>query len=975
MQRLRTVFRSAIRVWALLPAAALIAAADATAEQPVEQPAAKRAIAGSLVGPHDWPMWGGSPLRNNTPEGRNLPVEWDVESLRNIKWRARLGSQTYGNPVVANGRVFVGTNNGNGYLQRFPPDVDLGVLLCFDEETGEFLWQYSSRKLPTGRVHDWPLQGICSTPVVDGDQLWFTTNRCEIVCLDADGFRDGENDGSFQDEEHEAPEEADVIWKFDMMQELGVSPHNMSTCTPICVGDVLFINTSNGVDSSHLNIPAPGAPSFMALDRNTAEMLWTDNSPGANILHGQWSSPSYAVLGGVPQVLFAGGDGWLYSFRADKWQDKRPILLWKFDCNPKTSKWILGGRGSRNNIVAYPVIYEGLVYVAVGQDPEHGEGRGHLWCIDPAKKLDGSDVSPELAVDADGNALPHSRVQVVNPAKGDQAIPNPDSAAVWHYSEFDLNGDGKIQFEETFHRSIGIPAIKDGVLYISDFSGLFHCVDAKTGQPHWTYDMFAAAWGSAVVVDGKVYIGDEDGEIAIFRHSADPEIAMQQGRGGGWPKKQFGPVAEIYLENAVYGTPVVANNVLYIANKNTLYAISSGIPGTWPQWRGPHGNGVSRGAHVPVKWSRDENVVWRTPLPGPSGATPIVSRDRVFVESADGDDLLLIGLDTQGEVLWRRPIGAADRVTRGETYIVAPSPVTDGEHVWAINTRGMLYCFDVAGKPIWSADLEQRYGKLQLTFGLTSTPVVDQDSVFLQLIHGDGDPSTQESLVVVLDKETGRERWQRVRRTDARHECEHSYASPIMVDGVLLTHGADCLVAYWGSKELWRCRWNTGPEYDPTLRQIASPAAAEGIIVVPTAKNQGVLALRPGGRGDITGSQDHVLWRRESNTPDVASPLIHDGLVYLHRENGMLLCLELKTGAEVYHEQIHTGRSRSSPVVAGEHIYLSALDGTVTVVKGGREFQVVARNSLDEQLASSPALSGGRIYLRTADALWAIGEE
>jgi outer membrane protein assembly factor BamB len=208
------------------------------------------------------------------------------------------------------------------------------------------------------------------------------------------------------------------------------------------------------------------------------------------------------------------------------------------------------------------------VYVAVGEDPEHGEGVGHLWCIDPTKR---GDVSPELAFNSADPDTPiaHKRLQAVVPEEGDFARPNPNTAAVWHYSEVDRNGDGKIDFEETMHRTVGSVAIKDDILYIADFSGLFHCVDAKTGKPHWTYDMLSAAWGSPLVVDDMVYVGDEDGDVAIFRHSADPKMAMKEDGGEMLPYYN-----EINMGNSVYSTPIVAGNVLYIANRTHLFAIA-----------------------------------------------------------------------------------------------------------------------------------------------------------------------------------------------------------------------------------------------------------------------------------------------------------------------------------------------------------------------------------------------------------------
>ncbi len=534
----------------------------------------------------DWNQWGGSPSRNNVPVATGIPVDWHPgefdrktgewlkDEARNIKWVSPVGSQTYGNPVVADGRIYVGTNNSHGYLKRYPADVDLGCLLCFQESDGKFLWQHSSEKLKTGRVHDWPLQGICCAPLVEGKRLWFVSSRGEVVCCDTEGFYDGENDGPYQGEEVTGKDEADVVWTVNMMgSPMNISQHNMCSCSVTAWGDILLVNTSNGVDESHINIPAPDAPSFIALDKNTGELLWTDKSPGLNILHGQWSSPTVAELGGVVQALFAGGDGWLYSFRCDRGKDGKPELLWKFDCNPKDSEWILGGRGTRNNIIATPVVHEGLVYVAVGQDPEHGEGQGHLWCIDPTKR---GDVSPQLAVFASDHSkpVPQKRLRAIDETKGETAIPNPNSAAIWHYDRFDQNGDGEVSFEEEMHRSCGTVAIKDDLLYISDFSGLFHCLDAKTGKVHWTYDMFAQAWGSPLIVGDKVYIGDEDGDIAIFNLAADRKQAMKEVDGELFPINADENGDVINMGNSVYSTPIVANGILYIANRTHLFAIS-----------------------------------------------------------------------------------------------------------------------------------------------------------------------------------------------------------------------------------------------------------------------------------------------------------------------------------------------------------------------------------------------------------------
>ena len=323
-------------------------------------------------------------------------------------------------------------------------------------------------------------------------------------------------------------DEADVIWRLDMMKELGVSQHNMCSCSVTAVGDILFVNTSNGVDEGHVNLPAPSAPSFVALDKNTGKVLWTDNSPGTNMLHGQWSSPAYAVLGGVPQVIFGGGDGWLYSFRGDGTaKDGKAELLWKFDCNPKESKYVLGGRADRNHIIGTPVIYDGLVYVGVGEDPEHGEGRRPLVVHRPdqARRRQPRAGLQRQGPDQADPAPPHAGGQQGGRAKWPGRIrTRPPSGTMPSY---DQNSNGKIEFEETMHRTCGTVAIKDDLLFVADFSGLFHCLDAKTGKPYWTHDMLAAAWGSPLIVDGKVYIGDEDGDISVFKLSKEMELIAE----------------------------------------------------------------------------------------------------------------------------------------------------------------------------------------------------------------------------------------------------------------------------------------------------------------------------------------------------------------------------------------------------------------------------------------------------------------
>lgn len=452
-----------------------------------------------------WTMWGGTPSRNMVNEvEKNIPAKWDVEKGTNIKWKQKLGSQSYGNPVIANDRILVGTNN---QLERNSAiKGDKGIIMCFNEADGKFLWQVVHDKLEVGRVNDWPEQGICSAPVVEGKRFWYVSNRAEVVCADLDAFLDDENDGPYKEEKYTSKIDGDIIWIFDMMDELDAFPHNLATCSPVVAGDIIFINTSNGVDEGHVDLPSSDAPSFIALNKNTGELIWEDDSPGENILHGQWSSPTYGTIAGVGQVIFAGGDGWVYSFKPENGD-----LLWKFDCNPKGSKWELG-RGDRNNIISTPVVYKDRVYIAVGQDPEHGEGIGHMYAIDPKGK------------------------------SGD--ITSDKGATVWHFGNKD------------YYRTISTVAIRDGLVYTSDLSGFFYCLDLESGKLVWKHDLLAAVWGSPTVIDGKVYLGDEEGKVVVLREGRKKEL-----------------LAENDLFNAVYTTPVAAHGVLYVANRTTLYAI------------------------------------------------------------------------------------------------------------------------------------------------------------------------------------------------------------------------------------------------------------------------------------------------------------------------------------------------------------------------------------------------------------------
>ena len=482
----------------------------------------------------DWTQWGGTGERNMISNAKNIPAsfnpgKWDddkedftEEGREGVLWVFKVGSQTYGNATVANGKVYVGTNNE---IPRNPAiKGDRGIVMCIDEKTGKFLWQLAVPKMGSGKVNDWEYLGICSSPTVDGDRVYVMSNRCEVVCLDANGLANG-NQG-FQDEEkyiNSVAEgktnvklsnlDADILWYYDMREELGVFPHNATSSAPLVVGDHVFVNTSNGVDWSHKNIPAPFSPAMISLDKKTGKLVGEEFSQiSERILHGSWSTPTYGKTDKAEYVYYGGPDGFLYAFHPKPVYNKEEDLnvfkeAWRLDCNPphyrvKDGKPIKYAKPEGpSEIISTPVFYKNRVYVPIGQDPEHGTGLGNFVCCD-----------------------------------ADTGKP------IWQ--------------NDKINRSISTPAIANGLVFIADFNGFVHCLDAETGKTYWSHNTESHIWGSPFYVDGKVMIGNEDGELYVFAASKEEKV-----------------LATIDLEAAILGSPIVANGVLYITTQTHIFAV------------------------------------------------------------------------------------------------------------------------------------------------------------------------------------------------------------------------------------------------------------------------------------------------------------------------------------------------------------------------------------------------------------------
>ncbi len=498
----------------------------------------------SLAAPGaDWPQWGGTAARNMVSLEKNLPETFVpgekgtaaegilLATTRNVRWAARIGSNSCGTPTVAGGRVFVGA-----MIDR------KGVMNCFEEATGKLLWQWvmpcrSDLKEDAMNFRQFPKSlGVCSTPAVDGDRLYFVDQNCVVQCLDVHGqpSESGTEVG-----------EGKVVWAFDMYADPAVGSRPSDACngSPLLDGDLLYVTTSNGVDrivsrpieeDGARKCMAPKAPTLIVLDKRTGRFLARDAAPtAANMLHGQWSSPSMATVQGRKLIFLGGGDGICYAFEALAGVPAAPVTLqtaWWVDCNPaeyhasgeldKFTHYTLGDKRRRDTlnklndgsftglseIIATPVCYHDRIYVAIGRDPDHGRGRGALVCI-----------------------------------QADQSGDGTNTGKLWTYQGLD--------------RSLSAVSIADGLLYIADVAGRLHCLDADSGELHWTYDSGSRVIASTMVADGKIYLPNEKflNILAVG--------------------KELKLLSQINLGAAAWGTPVAANGTLYVPSKSYLWAV------------------------------------------------------------------------------------------------------------------------------------------------------------------------------------------------------------------------------------------------------------------------------------------------------------------------------------------------------------------------------------------------------------------
>lgn len=503
-----------------------------------------------LVRAGDWPQWGGNdPGRNMVSTETRLPESFQLsgETLENVRWMVSLGSHIYGNPTVANGRVFVGTDDR---LLSDDPRFHRthgGMVWCLEEATGRMLWRLvvperSANRLPAGALYGQQYNGTCSSAAVVGKRAFLVTSACEVVCLDANGQADG-NDGPFKDEARYmagednppvklGPRDADIIWVCDMVEQFGVCPHDVASCSPLVDGRILYTETCNGVDKPHKTCLRPDAPSFIALDTETGRLLATDTEGlGRTMWHCEWSPPSLGVVRSRKLVFFGGGDGICYAFEALTSVPDKPVhfkKVWQYDCVPpnyrqpegKPFDYYIGDKRKKystnkndgkflgpSEIISTPVFHNGRVYVTIGQDPAHGRGRGLLHCIDASKT---GDIT--------------------------------QSGRVWTY--------------DAIERTISSVAIADGLLYAVDLAGRVHCLNVQTGQPYWVYETHEESWASPLVADGKLFVKTSK-RLHVFALGEEAK-----------------PLAEINIGSP--SSPIAANGTLFVSSTRSLYAVQKG---------------------------------------------------------------------------------------------------------------------------------------------------------------------------------------------------------------------------------------------------------------------------------------------------------------------------------------------------------------------------------------------------------------
>lgn len=955
----------------------------------------------------DWPMAGRDATRNAVSPEKDPPLWWQVElrngqgkvtqPARNIRWSAKLGTHTKGEPIVAGGLVWVGTNNGQ---PRDPAVKDrAAVLMCFAEKDGKFLYQYVTRIPDHDQVVEFQWTGHTSSPMAEGDRLWFTTPIGEVVCLDV---------GPLQRRQGEPR----LLWKLDMRKDLGVLPSMAPmgwgrTCSlSLPYRDLIFVQTGNGVDDRE-RVKAPQAPSLVCLDKRTGKVLWSDNSPGKNIQEGQFSSPLVTEIDGKPQVIVPMGDGWVRSFEALTGK-----LLWKCDVNsrlvplnPKREEW--------NNVFGTP-FYDGRhVYLATGKnvDQPYHDGPGWVYCIDPRKQ---GDVSLDV------------------PGKDGKPAANPNSAVVWRYGGRDANKRIRLTGCQ------GNVTVHNGLVFAADQGGYLNCLDSSTGQLVWKHDVKVDVAATPLVVDGRIYFPTGVGDVFVFAASREKKV-----------------LAVIDLEDNLHNSPVFANGVLYLATRNTLVAVAGKEqphpPGLdWPQFgRDGSRNAVSPEKNLPLWWRAAErdatgvvrpakNVLWSTALGSITYGDPVVVDGRVWVGTNNARDpkfnpkddaSVLQCIDARtGESLYRYVSPRLPSLHEDwPRSSLASSPLIEGDRLWTVTNRCEVVCLDIAplrqgtGEPavLWKLDMRKELGVVPYgtPMGLTRrcSPAGFED--WLYVITGNGVGANHQAVaapqapsLVCLEKKTGKVVWQD--SSPGKNILQGQASSPLVIH----VQGKPQVVAALGDGWVRAFEPRTGKliwEFDTNPKDavfkisgggtrnslLATPVFHDGRLYIGNGLDpeydEGLAwlyCIDPGKTGDISfeladgprkgkpNPNSGMVWRfggpagkdklrRFCRT--VSNVVVDRGLVVAVDLAGRVHCLDARTGEEYWWADVGAP-VHGSPLVVDGKVVVGDDAGRVTILALAKEKKVLAEIEMNGGIRCSPVFAHGVLYVVSEVRLYAI---
>lgn len=878
-------------------------------------------------------MYGRDATRNAVSLEKNPPLDWQIEETddagkvtaeRNVRWKAELGNMTFGAPAVAGGLVWVCTNTygPNGPWNK----PDSGRLMCFNERDGKFRWQYLTPR--TGdRFHD-SSGSVGSTPMVEGERLWFITNEWEVVCLDIGPLL--RNTGE--------PRE---IWKLDMPRDLKVSSIStvMGPSMRCRIGasykGMIYVITGNGVDgASRKHVPAPDAPSLVCLDKDTGKVVWQDNSPGKNILWGQWSSPLVAEINGRAQVIAPEGDSWVRSFDAMTGK-----LIWSFDANPKSSTYGI----NRNLVIAVPVLYDNRVYVATGEDWEHSTGSAILWCIDPTRE---GDISEELD-DGPLAPLPNTRFDPALPGGPRKGKPNPNSGALWKFDKVDPRAKNAAE-KDRMNRTIGSVAAADGLVIATDYAGIVHCLDARTGKQQWAHDLEAGTRSSPLICDGNIYVTNEDGQVCILALSREEKL-----------------LASHDFSSPIYCSPILANGVLYVATRSMLYAIrgnaAAGHAGEWPQWRGPDRSNVSRDTGLLSEWPADgPPLVWKAQGLGEGVPSVAVARQVVYTLGYHDGSEFLTALDAAtGNKVWDAAVGPAVQEMQNMRWLSQRTPTVDDDRIYVMRARGDLVCLSTAaGKEIWRKNYITDFEGKPGSWGDCDFPLVDGDRLICT-------PGGKAAAMVALDKHTGALLW----KCPIPDVTRSTYSTVIVAEicGVrqyIQQFDAGAAGISTEGVLLWESH--------------ATPAKL-GNVHTAIVSGDTIFCSAGWGGGDalikLTRNRDKFtadeLYHNAGSSPRFDPWLGNSSLVGEHVYINSGGCVELKSGAVAWDEKL---APRVTMVVADGNLYYRHGDGTMVLAMASPDKYVekgrfLPPRATKEPAWTSPVIAGGRLYLRDQDEL------